>query len=46
MMRSAQKGERRLVIARDVSAFKHLEAASEAKSRFLATISHEMRTPR
>lgn len=35
----------RLVIARDVTAFKKVEAASQAKSRFLATVSHEMRTP-
>lgn len=35
----------RLLIARDITAFKRMEAASEAKSRFLATISHEMRTP-
>ncbi|WP_319412165.1 ATP-binding protein [uncultured Cohaesibacter sp.] len=35
----------RLVIARDITAFRKVEAASEAKSRFLATISHEMRTP-
>ncbi|TLP47210.1 response regulator [Cohaesibacter sp. CAU 1516] len=35
----------RLLIARDITAYKRMEAASEAKSRFLATISHEMRTP-
>lgn len=35
----------RLIIARDITAFKKVKAASEAKSRFLATISHEMRTP-
>ena len=34
-----------LLIARDVTAFKRMEAQSEAKSRFLATVSHEMRTP-
>ncbi|WP_316857974.1 ATP-binding protein [uncultured Cohaesibacter sp.] len=46
LVRSVQKEkEMRLVIARDVTAFKQMEAASEAKSRFLATISHEMRTP-
>ena len=46
LMRSTQKHKgQRLVIARDVSAYKKVEAASEAKSRFLTTISHEMRTP-
>ena len=51
IMRTAQKnghntnGGMRLLIARDITAFKRVEAASEAKSRFLATISHEMRTP-
>ncbi|MCT4655564.1 MAG: ATP-binding protein [Cohaesibacter sp.] len=46
LMRSAQRKETlRLIIARDITAFKRVEAASEAKSRFLATISHEMRTP-
>jgi CheY-like chemotaxis protein/nitrogen-specific signal transduction histidine kinase len=45
-MRSAQRKETlRLIIARDITAYKRVEAASEAKSRFLATISHEMRTP-
>lgn len=46
LMRSVHKDSgTRLVIARDISAFRKVEAASEAKSRFLATISHEMRTP-
>nr|WP_321455092.1 ATP-binding protein [uncultured Cohaesibacter sp.] len=46
LVRSAHKEtENRLVIARDITAFRKVEAASEAKSRFLATISHEMRTP-
>lgn len=46
LMRSAQRKETlRLIIARDITAYKRVEAASEAKSRFLATISHEMRTP-
>ena len=42
---ASAEGGLKLVIARDVTAFKKVEAASEAKSRFLATISHEMRTP-
>ncbi|PLW76153.1 ATP-binding protein [Cohaesibacter celericrescens] len=46
LMRSTQKDKGlRLLIARDITAFKKVEAASKAKSRFLATISHEMRTP-
>ncbi|MCV6548650.1 MAG: ATP-binding protein [Cohaesibacter sp.] len=46
LMRSAQRKETlRLIIARDITAYKRVEAESEAKSRFLATISHEMRTP-
>ena len=46
LMRASQRDKSlRLVIARDVTAYKRVEAASEAKSRFLATISHEMRTP-
>ncbi len=51
LMRTNQRANERgseglhLLIARDITAYKRMEAASEAKSRFLATISHEMRTP-
>lgn len=46
VMRNANKDKtQHLIIARDITAHKKTKAASEAKSRFLATISHEMRTP-
>jgi signal transduction histidine kinase/CheY-like chemotaxis protein len=35
----------RFAVGRDVSERRRAEAASEAKSRFLATVSHEVRTP-
>ncbi|MGL4241969.1 MAG: ATP-binding protein, partial [Beijerinckiaceae bacterium] len=35
----------RYAVGRDVTGTRRAEAASEAKSRFLATVSHEVRTP-
>jgi PAS domain S-box-containing protein len=35
----------RYAVGRDVTEHRRAEAASEAKSRFLATVSHEVRTP-